>query len=139
MLDEGRAFGGSGSRGTECGRPERESSPGILPSLPRAGKIPQKLYLRQPNDSHVFNKNQSVQCSDTALGRLPGELWDFCLQIELRFIELRLVVSRVYQSNLDESAGESLSVPKLYHIRHPTRRPLDPPMCGPLPCRRAQS
>ena len=38
----------------------------------------------------------------------------------------------------DESAGESLSVSKLYHIRHPTRRSLGPPVWGPLPCRRAQ-
>ena len=32
-------------------------------------------------------------------------------------------------------------VPRLYHIRHPTRRPLRPPLsvCGPLSCRRAWS
>jgi hypothetical protein len=29
-------------------------------------------------------------------------------------------------------------VPTLCHIRHPTRRPLYPPVRGPLPCRRTQ-
>ena len=36
-------------------------------------------------------------------------------------IKFRLV-SRVYQSKFNESTGGSLSVPRLYHIRHPTRR-----------------
>jgi hypothetical protein len=72
----------------------------------------------------------------TGLARLPpGEAW---LVFNLNYV---FSSSGYYLESIGQrwSAGESLSVPKLYHIRHPTRWSLGPPVCGPLPCRRAQS
>ncbi len=51
--------------------------------------------------------------------------------------------SRVYQSKLSPQEGHWPCLDSTRHIRQvytrcPTRRPSCPPVCGPLPCRRAQ-